>query len=763
MPALRSTVYTAIFVLLSAACQPAVSYQDRVPPPADWVYTDLRILDAADAPLAEQDILAVYARNSRVGSQDLLEIRLDFLSLSMRNQADIYLAIDHEPGGAQELPLVERDNPAQADIQWDTLLVFPSRAPILSTDIHGQPRSDLALRAWQDSIQDRITLNFQRDSLPSGYVDWQIQVFTTSPASRIMADRVQPVSLDGRPPAQAAVLLAFWNSFPAHTPAQAVRRWSGAHTGPLGGSHGLALLLRASQAYSIPVTLLDLNSPISLSALDYAGGIDLVRKLAINDLLILPANIPLGFGEQISAPYPAPAWLLERGLKSSLQSARAYELPASKFVFAIPQIGFPDQYLGVFSPVDSPPDRLEPVSIHRLGHLRVIPIPTELPEDQATLDGPSLAVRKALIDTAISADSSASPRKSVLLVLGGDLTQSTWGEPQRARATFEYIHAHPWIKPLNAYDLLTLSPLTSEHFDYPESQQPHPTTPLEQLKETAPSRLAQAAWQTFLTLNAPVAPSSAQLAELRMNYLGQVGALLTASAWEIDPRPIASCQSDPDLDGERECILASDSVFTISEIQEGSLVYAFVRTASGIHQIIGPSSQVAVGLSEPDTWDLEMGEKADPSVIMGAFAEEDGPYQAEFQESRLVFKHQSSEKVYSLAPNGVIISYHSQAPQPLHIPIILDPWERFTPGWGARYIPDRIPNGVSWGLAGGLEVQIIANVPVEIAAFTDTRSRMGLTENPNFDYPPGHYLPFPLALVQLTASTRAQVTIVAIE
>ncbi|HLA97409.1 MAG TPA: hypothetical protein VJL34_03060 [Anaerolineales bacterium] len=756
--ALRAPIYMVLIALLCVACQQAISYQGRSPA-ANWAYTDLRILDPADAPLAEQDILAVYERKFLAGNQMQLEIRLDFLSLSTRSQADIYLAIDHESGGSQDLPLDERDRPAQADIHWDTLLVFPSRAPLLGQDMHGKPRPNLALRAWQDPIQDTININFNRDSLPSGLIDWQMQVFTASPESRTIVDRVKPVSLDGRPPAQAGVLFAFWNSFPAYTPAQAVRRWAGAHTGPLGGSHGLAFLLRSSQEYNIPVTLLDLSSPVSLAALDYAGGLELVQKLAAQEQLILPAHIPLGFGDPTSAYHTAPAWLLEHGLESSLQSARNFGLPTTQFVYAFPQIGFSDEFLGVFSPVDSPSDRMKPVEVHRLGQLRVIPIPAGLPNEQATLDGPSIEVRKALIDAAIGADPSKSPQKAVFLVLGGDLTQSTWGEPRRARATFEYIRAHPWIKPLHAYDLLTLAAVPFERQDYPESGQPLSIPPLDLPNAPADGKLAQAAWQTFLALNAPVAPSSPMLTGLRMNYLGQVGALLTASDWEMVPRPIASCQTDPDLDSERECILASESVFTISEIPEGSLVYAFVRTASGVHQIIGPSSQLAVGLSDPASWNLEMDERADPSVMMGAFADANGSYLAEIQEDKLVFKNQTNVKIYSLTPTGVTLTYVSQAPSPLQIPILLDPWDRYTPGWGERYYLNRTPDGVSWSLEGGITVQIIANAPLEIAAFTDTRSRMGLTENPNFDYPAGHYLPFPMALVQLGVRTDVNVTI----
>ncbi|HSF82896.1 MAG TPA: hypothetical protein VLA49_16800 [Anaerolineales bacterium] len=750
-------------VLVLTACRAVSEFPDTISPFVPWQYTDLRALDPADSTLPEQDILAIYVREYSLMDHKQLEIRLDILSMSLRSEFDIYLAIDHAPGGVRELPLESFGLPAITELDWDTLLVIPANAPLQGIDSQGANRSDLALSVRQDPNQDTISLKFNKQALPSLKLNWQIQVFITAPYSNIVVDLVKPVSIDASPPAQAPVLFAFWNTFPAYTPAQTVRRWAGAHTGPLGGSHGLYHLLHASQRFDIPMTLLDLTAPVSLSALDYSGGIELVRELAVKGLIGLPVSISLSFGDPVSVSYAMPDWLIEHSISSIRQTALDFKLPASQFLYGIPQSGIPAGYTGIFSPFHNTQEDLDPLTTQKMGPLRVIPVPLDLPDDQATLDGLSVAVRKALIETALLTEAQNHPRGTMFLVLGGDLAHSTWGEPRRARASFEYLNAHPWVKPLDANSLLSISPGRAEQVVSPAGERSLPPAVLDQLENPTLGVLLQATWQAYHALNTPALSGSEQLVELRLKYLRQISMLLSASKWERAPAPQASCQEDLDLDGKAECILASESVYTISEIEEGSLVYLFVRTPSGVHQLVGPTSQLAVGLSEPESWDFSLSDRADPAVIPAAFDNADGPYTANIQGTSLTFNNPKTVKTISLTPNGIEMKYHSQVPTAQVIPIILDPWERFKPGWGERYTLEDVPNGIHWGLAGGLTVQFITDAPVDTDAFTVTRPRMGLVENPNFDYPAGHYLPFPLALIKLSPVTEFSVIIEALD
>ena len=73
-------------------------------------------------------------------------------------------------------------------------------------------------------------------------------------------------------------------------PAEALRSWDGAHTGPHGERHGLKHLLDAVEEYQIPTVLLDLKEPENLSALDAMGILPQIDALANNSLLILPES-----------------------------------------------------------------------------------------------------------------------------------------------------------------------------------------------------------------------------------------------------------------------------------------------------------------------------------------------------------------------------------------------------------------------------------------------------------------------------------------
>jgi hypothetical protein len=345
-------------------------------------------------------------------------------------------------------------------------------------------------------------------------------------------------------------------------------------------------------------------------------------------------------------------------------------------------------------------------------------------------------------------------------VLGGDLPHSNWGEPQRARATFEYLKAHPWIQFLDADSVTILNPSPGERLSLSNI----PTSPedekiLKKFNNAPPSPLSDAALDAYLALYAPSALSSPELAALRGNYLGQVGMLLAAADWDVNPYSGLTCDPDLDMDGEAECILASREIFIIIEPHNGSMVFAFIRSESDVHQVIAPSSQFVVGLSDPSNWDLSAGRKADPAVILGAFADDYGPYQIIQDENQLIFQNEIVSKKYLLTPGGIRVEYKFEEPTRLQIPLALDPWERLQPGWSDGYLSKFSENGARLNTNSGFQVEIVASSKLSSLFFTDTFEIMGRQENPNYEFPPGHYLPFPLALLELEPSTGGSVEI----
>ena len=753
-----------LFIFFLTACQPAPNPVYVGP----WQYANLRALDAANSPDPSIDLIAVYTRSRGLEEQ----IRLDFLDLSDQPSYDLYLAFDTQPGGATWLPFN-----VNSALEWDTLVVIPASGPIQayappSTSNPGSlarlpTRYNTATRIVRDPLLDMLTISLNRASLgvtPAGY---SLQVFITPAGSIDLMDSLGPIRSDDFPPLPARVLFAFWNSLPAYSPAQALRRWDGAHTGPLGDRHGLSNLLRAARSSGTPLVLLDLKLPTSLSALDYVGGLDLVKGMIASGLLSLPETLP-----RPTELLPLPDWPRQRALAESRQTGLDFGFPASLFLYATPEQAPPfDPARVIFAPYSTGEGVPHPVTVGRWRDKLLVPIPqpelaADLPQ-QATLDGPSLDVRRALVQTALAAQTGYSAERAPILVLGGDLPSTTWGNPRIARITFHYLEVHPWMQALFAHDLLALRPSPQAPGLTPSSSSP--SFILEKLNASPSNFLTAAAWQAYLALLAPLAPAPQGLENLRATYLGQVEPLLAAARWADSPNPEATCAVDLDQDGRPECILASENFFAVFEIESGALTYLFALTESGPHQLIGPSSQFLTGASQPTEWDLSRGLAADPEVIPGAFAGPGGPYQAALDSGSLTFTSLDGfSKTYRLTPSGLRLEYRTSIPVLAQLPLALDPWVRFSPGWSDRYHGQAIPQGWTWELlpatlASGIQaappltgtrtlhVEINSSAPLSTRSFVESKPYLSIPEDPNRDYPAGHFLPFPMAVVEFSS------------
>ncbi len=127
------------------------------------------------------------------------------------------------------------------------------------------------------------------------------------------------------------------------------------------------------------------------------------------------------------------------------------------------------------------------------------------------------------------------------------------------------------------------------------------------------------AWKVYGSL---INPGNVDLVPLGNNYLGQIGQILEASQWVENPIPISSCNLDIDYDGINECILASNSIFLTIEPIGGYIPFIFSVDKNGAHQIVGPTWEFVIGLSDISEWDLSKGVNSDPNQILGAFYNE---------------------------------------------------------------------------------------------------------------------------------------------
>ena len=492
-----------LLLLATAACS------SSSPVNRPWVQEDLRALGQKASTSPATDILAVYTRTTDLS----VDIRVDLLDI---NPGDAY---------ALKIDLWDNRNFSKTPLT----IAIASNGTVETGGIQaGKPV--IWPRVVQDFQLDTITVNLNRFLIGDHY-HLNVSTFTTDPLT--LADEVDNVRSDAQPPSESApFLMAFWDVFPATTPTQALRDWDGAHAGPLGSRHGLKYILADAKQFGYPMALLDLKNPASLAALNFMGDIPEIQGLYESGLLILP---DVAYGEPAT---------LALGLSS--RAVAGFGLPASQFVYALSAeplanvkqaalAGYQAQFLPL----------ADDTHLARSDGRLLIPLPAA-DAVEATQNGPSLEVRRALISTALS------PDPNDLVMLGGSLIQSTWGDPDMAGPTFEWIAAHPWIRPLAIPELLA----------FPSRYQPAPALPapgsrpwLEALQSAPENAASLSAWQTYLTLTA-FTPDT-QLQALGRAYLGQVGELLAAAQWATEPSVRMDCSEDLNGDGKPECILAN--------------------------------------------------------------------------------------------------------------------------------------------------------------------------------------------------------------
>lgn len=707
-------ILTLLPLLLAVGCA-APATADR-----PWSYADLRaLLPAGDAPTPSADILAVYTRTSGTD----LEIRIDLLDVSFTDDTtiDVFLTDD---GNFAQHPLAIHI-PAQG-------LAQAVQAGVGNADV--QPR------VIRDPWLDTVTIRLNRIAIGNRY---RFDVYTYTAQSPAPADEARGITSDGAPPeTRAALLLAFWDTLPATTPAQALRSWDGAHTGPNDGRHGLKLVLDAAEQNQVPVVLLDLKTPASLAALNYLSGTGQLQRMAERGLLILP-DVAYGSPEKVS-------------LNFSRRAADGFGLPASQFVYS-PYPEIQSSYLAQFVGLS------DDTHASRSGGTLLFPLPAANAV-QATDQGPSLDIRRELVAAALSDDPSR------LVVLGGDLPHSTWGDADKVAASFTWIAAHPWIRVLTGQDLLTF-PIRGQPAALPPAPKPAvfpvyaadgrvtgwdsarlQSLLLGELQSRPHTSLTDLAWQAYLTLTAT--SSDAGLQALRAQYLWQIRMLLAASQWAEHPSEQVQCPAFTGDGPQTECILANERFFAVLEPEGARLTYLFYVDPSGAHELIGPTALFAVGLSDPSEWQPERGEAADPQGIPGAFIDDSGTwtlYRSATGPQAILFTSPDGrrEKTYQLTEDGLQVTYHSQDPVNTRIPLAVDPQAfYFHP---SAYQAAPAANSWTWGLAEGVQVVITTQAALQGDGFIESLPLISQPEDPNLDYPVGHYLPFPFAVVTLSA------------
>jgi hypothetical protein len=738
-----------LFFLLLALLSACGRQEKPVPGDSSWTFQDLRALELPDQDDPELDLIAAYARRS----ESDLELRFDLLGSPDPYQYDLFLYLDTQPGGGGISPAGHT-----VGMDWDLLLIYPARGLPRAVTAAGQP-AGVRPRILRDGLLDAVTARLSLKELQAAF-NTPVQSFTFTaflarPGVNLPVDSFGPLPVEGPvPSARAPLILAFWDVLPSATPAQSLRRWDGAHTGPYGQRHGLHILLRESSRTGIPLILLDLKHPTKLAALEGLGGLPFVQELAKSEHLTIPDQT---YGAQ---------YALERSLDISAQAGQQFGLAKksetqNRFMFGAYGGTIPGQYKATFA-------RFQDASyIRTWDDIRLIPMPAALEgrDEQAGIEGLSTAARIALLQRALS------PNPADLLVLGGQLPRSPWGDSLIAAPAFEFIRGHPWIWVLDGKDLQNFPTVPgtpdcpdllcmTEKMEGSWVEPPIVREVLAALEAAPDNHFTGLAWHAYLMLTEPT--TNSRLRALRSGYLGQIGPLLAAAHWNQSPASVAECSLDLDWDGMPECILASSHTFAVVDPQGGRLLLLGARTKQGPVQVIGQRSQLIVGLGDQLDWRPELGPAGDPQDIPGAFADSPDAWQTylwEINPNQIAFIHpqNGTRKVYQLTEQGLQFAFESSIPAPMQVPIILLDQHAYQPGWYQSYQTGEAADALSWiwELKNGALVEMhTEGAAIHGSSFADHLPQLLYSEDPNFAYPDSFFLPFPLAVVEIESSRK---------
>lgn len=728
-----------------------------------WQYADLRILDDIDSLDYLSDIIAVYTRLL----PETVEFRVDFLEYSLESEPEITFLIDMFAGGADQIPS------GISDISWDLAVYKNSTGDFQAYDRLNKPVHNLKLQVLTDPIQDYIVIRLKNLWGNAVLYQSKVQVITSSHNQLVILDRTEPVIFSSAAPQRVQLLLAFWNTFEAYTQSQALRRWDGAHTGPDSSRHGLHNLLIAVEKTKVPVFLLDLKSPSNLSALDMLDALGIIDQLVSNELIIVPdvSNItgnPVGSFPELPA---LPSWVYEQSLEASFQAAVGYGLSPFDLAYVsdILAIQFVDrQVVFVCGCVNSEEKGCEiDLWVRFNGYAQIYKYQIS---KSLSKSGPALDFRRRLIQSTFR-------QPNQLVVEGGDFALSAWGDPQAALAALTYISEHPWIHPLNqsAFQSLLLTQglkesntedldSLSDLFQYSNPKNPDESQLAEitsALYSTSQSSLFNLPWDFYQSI---LSPTSTDRYQLRRNYDRYLYLLLSATDWAEHPRAISDCEQDFDNDGTPECILASEQFFNLIKLKGGYILFSLASTPSGIYQIIAPSYQFFIGISDPSVWKVNQGIASDPEMIPGAFADDrflDEFFTPEINSSKLTLTNPDRTvlKTIELKPDTIEIILAHPQPQEWPLPLILLPGFGIQNNWSQGFQVNVSSNQVSVDYANLISMIVSTDQQLEVATFLDSFPYLNSPEDPNFDYPSGHYIPFPFFLAHITSPGSAVITI----
>lgn len=704
---LRQIVPMAVIAVLLTGCTflPTNNLQKQG---ADitWHEGLLRIIDPADASNPGTDIIAIFSSQL----QDSLYFRIDFLD-------------NPDPSLILHVNLYETpDQDADAGLDDVSLSFQPGKdIGVLAQELSGEVEVSLLEKG-----DDWLSFRIKGDGLLTKHY---AKVITVRDGGILDETDQFDLQKTARP---AYLFLSFYHTLNTDTPAQTLRSWDGAHTGPSGSRFGLRYLLEAASEYQVPITLLDIKQPSSLVALDQLAGLPLIRELASQNLLFLPESV---YGDPSAH---------EQLLWQSQQSGLQYGFPVVNAAFGPITRSFSGYQVYFYA------SKTVPAPVYSSTSYRLVPLPVSPQVDMIEKTGFSVPALQILVKAG------ADQEPTWIASFGGDFQDTLWGDPIAAANTMEYISTHPWIHPLTSIDLFSIPAKSTSDFNQfctdlictSENSQEIPgdeyttwrTSILPQLVQLQPSPLTDTAWQLYGRITNP--ESNTVFSLLKWKYRSTLEKLVLAAGWANQPYELQACYESSPQD---YCILANYRFLAVISPETAGLIMLFARQNNQVTQVVAPYSQHMAGLSDPSAWKMDTA-NPDPALIESGFSLEEVDM-VTASPNTITFWGSTSRKeiAYTLDEDSLQVNITSLDPAVYSLPLL-----GTLAGSGNEYSfyshqsNDRISQSP-------LEVEISGASGVDYSSVYDNPELLTLPEDPNLAYPKGYYLPYPFSVLQIHA------------
>lgn len=231
--------------------------------------------------------------------------------------------------------------------------------------------------------------------------------------------------------------------------------------------------------------------------------------------------------------------------------------------------------------------------------------------------------------------------------------------------------------------------------------------------------------------------------------------------WEAEGQ--ANCEGDVDRDGEIECVLRSEQVEAIFELDWGGYLRSLrvKDTAGATHQVVGGWEAETGGEEETERREAV---KSEMGALTEAGVEEATRAQAVIEDGKLILSvpGRATTRQFSLLEDGLALRVSGVTQGEGYrtdLPLVLDAWLRFEPDWTRFYQSEVDGQTWRWGSAAGPRAAVWSEAQITPMAATDHLDWLRQPEDPNRDIPAGWRLPFPLALATIEADGDFELTI----